>query len=362
MRYEITPSGEVFRIYSEMETELILNISSFFKSGSEDIGSEKWKLSKLKEMGRLNMKNIRTISQYSDLTTEAVTKEINDAGFKVVKNNVELLNDTVTVGNMKTVKNITDAFTASTLQGFNLTNTRALQASNFEFLRILNDVTVKTTAGYIAPQEALKQGVKQLSGRGIGWVDYVSDKGRVTRTTLEAAVIRDVRTTIGKVAQEVQWAKSEEWGIDLIEVSSHAGARPLCALYQGQIFSKSGTNPKYKALSDTSYGEPAGLFGINCRHIFYLYKEGVSKRAYAPIDAKKNDEIYRLSQQQRYIERQIRKWKREELALKEAGIDSIFEAGKVKEKQAQMREFIKTTGRTREYAREQVYTSGTSAR
>lgn len=362
MKYDIEPSAEVFRIYAEIETELILNIASFFESNAEDIGSQAWRLQKLKELGRLNTKNVRTIAAHSGVTEAAVKTEIDAAGFKIVKNNVELLNNTVSVGNMRTVKNITEAFTKTTLAGLNLTNTRALQASNVEFLKVLNNVTVKTAAGFSTPQAALKQSVKQLAGNGITWVDYVNDKGVATRTSLESSVRRDIQTTIGKVAQEVQWAKGEEWGLDLIEISSHAGARPLCAEYQGQIFSKSGKHPRYKALSDTSYGEPAGLFGINCRHIFYLYDEGVSRKAYNPIDSDYNDKIYRESQQQRYLEREIRKWKREELALKETGLDATFETGKVKEKQAQMREFIKTTGRTREYAREQVYTSGTSAR
>ena len=72
------------------------------------------------------------------------------------------------------------------------------------------------------------------------------------------------------------------------------------------------------------------------------------------IHRKENDEVYEEKQQQRYLERQIRNAKREVSTLESAGLDATKEKQKVKDKQAQMREFIKNSGRTRDYSREKV--------
>lgn len=72
--------------------------------------------------------------------------------------------------------------------------------------------------------------------------------------------------------------------IDVYQVSTHSGARPLCSQDQGQLFSDRGGKIKnliteevleVRAWSTSTIGEPAGLFGNNCRHIKFPFVEGV---------------------------------------------------------------------------------------
>ena len=97
---------------------------------------------------------------------------------------------------------------------------------------------------------------------------------------------------------------------------------------------------------------------INCGHFPIPIVPGVTIPHGAdniqPKEA--NDKAYELSQQQRALERNIRNAKREvemagDLATKEM-------KDKVREAQAEMREFIDRTGRTRRYDREAVYSIG----
>ncbi|MDY2848609.1 MAG: phage minor capsid protein, partial [Oscillospiraceae bacterium] len=121
-----------------------------------------------------------------------------------------------------------------------------------------------------------------------------------------------------KTAGDMQLDLASEMGCDLVEVTSHLGARPSHAEWQGQVYSISGKNPKYKPFSVTGYGTGDGLCGWNCRHSFYPYFEGLSERASIPkFTAEENLEMYENQQQQRAYERAIRKSKREL-----AGIDS----------------------------------------
>ena len=59
-------------------------------------------------------------------------------------------------------------------------------------------------------------------------------------------------------------------GEDLIQVSSHKGACPLCEPWQGAVLSISGNHPTYPALADA---KAAGLFHPNCAHVVMPYSE-----------------------------------------------------------------------------------------
>lgn len=77
---------------------------------------------------------------------------------------------------------------------------------------------------------------------------------------------------------------AKELDVDIFQVSEHAGARPLCSQDQGKLFSDRafkvkdfrGNIVEIDSWSNSTLGEPAGLFGYNCRHMKYPYVEGVS--------------------------------------------------------------------------------------
>ena len=98
--------------------------------------------------------------------------------------------------------------------------------------------------------------------------------------------------------------------------------------------------------------------GVNCRHTFWAFVEGIS----TPIDYDKlgypdkeeNERIYEESQEQRRLEREIRAIKREIAALEGLGEDSASASLRLKRKQAELRAFIDSTGRTRRRNREWI--------
>src|SRR5690606_14422276 len=122
------------------------------------------------------------------------------------------------------------------------------------------------------------------------------------RRTVEGYTGTVMRSTVNNVVNDMQDRRMEEWGIDLVEVSSHDGARPKCAPYQGLIYSLNPNHPKYPYIGDTSMGEPDGLFGINCGHTKYPYVEGISLKRFEPYPKEQNDRVYEESQEQRALE------------------------------------------------------------
>ena len=176
-----------------------------------------------------------------------------------------------------------------------------------------------------------------------------------------------IRTASHNTAIDSIRARQQDYDSDIFQVSTHAGARPLCYPYQGRFFTwgteggtftdGSGHRHQYRPISETSYGQPAGLFGINCGHYPLPQIPQVTIPQDKPEpDKEENDEEYRQSQKQRQLERNIRDAKRKEEAFRKAGLTEEAERQhmKVLQRQETMREFIQSTGRTRRYDREQI--------
>lgn len=98
-----------------------------------------------------------------------------------------------------------------------------------------------------------------------------------------------------------------------------------------------GRSYHYDGINTTSYGQPAGIFGINCGHSPQTFVDGFNIPRYEPTsDPEANAREYQEMQQQRYMERQIRAEKTEALAYRAAGDEEGFQesALRLKEKQA----------------------------
>ena len=194
----------------------------------------------------------------------------------------------------------------------NLTNSMA-SAANRQLSDAFDLAYLKVISGAFTPQQAIFDAVKKLGSEGIKTVSYAS--GRTDQ--LDVAARRAVVTGIGKTCCDMQLNLAEEMDCNLVEVSSHLGARPSHAVWQGRIYSLVKGNPKYPYFYDaTGYGTGGGLGGWNCRHSFFPFFEGVSLPANEPTFSKEeNLEEYNNSQRQRALERNVRKSKRELAAL-----------------------------------------------
>ena len=131
-----------------------------------------------------------------------------------------------------------------------------------------------------------------------------------------------------------QRERTAEYGVTIFQIGPNKISRPLCAPYVGWICRWDGSSGiihdldgnayQYVPITDTSYGEPAGIFGINCGHSPYTFVDGFSLPRYhemTPEEMEKNDKAYLLTQKQRAFERDVRSAKLESAALKAAGLD-----------------------------------------
>ncbi|SEP57036.1 Phage minor capsid protein 2 [Virgibacillus subterraneus] len=352
-------------VYLGIEEQMLLNIAkrlSKYDSLLIDDDIEAWQTKALNELGALSDENIRFLSSQSGKTSEEIKKALNKAGYGSLIDNEDVLQEGVEAGKLNEAPPINEstalagilgAYEAQALNKFNMINTTMLDQSQQAYLNIVNRTTGQVLSGASTAREALRQTTGEWAE--IGVPALVDKAGK--RWSAEGYVSMVTRTISNDVANSMQDTRMDEFGADLVEISSHAGARPLCAPFQGRIYSRSGNSENYPPLSETSYGQLAGIRGVNCGHIFYPFIEGISKQRYKPRDPEVNDRQYENSQKQRYLERRIRYAKREESMLKEMGDTEGAEIAhrKMLDRQANQRQFIKSTGRTRRYSREKVH-------
>lgn len=232
----------------------------------------------------------------------------------------------------------------------NLTRTTARTAAH-QFEQALDRAYMQITLGGMDYNTAIRSTIKQLSAEGVGAIRYPT--GRTD--TIEVAVRRAVVTGVNQTALRLQDARADEMGADLVEVSAHAGARPSHAQWQGGIYSRSGKSKKYPDfVKTTGYGTGAGLGGWNCSHSFRPWFEGMSRtydkallKEYQAKDYEYNGvkmTEYEALQEQRRIERSIRRWKRERNAMQAAGLDSSEASAKITEWNRRQKDFLEQTG------------------
>lgn len=242
----------------------------------------------------------------------------------------------------------------------NLTRTTATTASH-QFEQALDKAYMEITSGAFSPQEAVQRAVKGLCRQGVNAIEYQGGH----RDSMDVAVRRAVVTGVNQTAMQMQTARADELGVDLVETTAHAGARPSHAEWQGRIFSRSGRSRKYpNFVSSTGYGTGEGLGGWNCSHSFRPYVEGMPRaysrellREYEAEDYEYNGRKmteYEALQRQREIERNIRRWKREKQAIAAIGGDTSEAAAKLKQWNGTQKDFLEQTGLKRQRSREAV--------
>ncbi|MBU9711072.1 phage minor capsid protein [Evansella tamaricis] len=357
-------SYPVALIYSEIEEQLLVNIARRMRNDMEVLETDayEWQFLKLSDLGALTRENIRIIASNSGRAESELINMLSDAGFDGLEQQEKLLSKAaekgelpIKPGDIKDSRELLDILRTYTDQAkskFNLTNSTLLEQAEQVYRDVVNRTTASVLAGEATPQQAIRRALSEWSERGVPAL--IDSAGR--RWSAEAVVSMVTRTVTNQVTNEMQHQRILEYGVDLIEISSHIGARPRCAEFQGRIYSLSGNSTVYPPFSSTSYGEAAGLFGINCGHQQYPYWEGISRQTFQPYGLEENDKVYEQSQIQRKYERDIRYAKRRVSVMEAFGDEAGTQRAKklVRDRQARMREFINDADRTRRYDREQI--------
>lgn len=357
----------VVALYQRYEDSVINDIARRLARLDYARPTAAWQMQRLSESGALYDSILERLSQLTGKSEAELRLMFETAGVKAMR-----FDDSVykAAGLNPLPLNLSPAMSQVLAAGLqktgglmrNLTMTTASTGQE-TFIRGADLAYMQISSGAMDYQTAIKQAIKTTADEGLTVIHYASGR----RDHLDVAMRRTVLTGVNQTVGKLQEARANEMGADLVQTSAHIGARPTHVEWQGRVFSRSGTHEQYPDfVSSTGYGTGPGLMGWNCRHSWFPFFEGISAEHYqqAELDRYANKEVeyngktlsfYEATQQQRTIERRIRKAKREASALEAGGLDNTAELQKVRFYQAQMRDFIKQTDITRQRFREQVF-------
>ena len=155
-----------------------------------------------------------------------------------------------------------------------------------------------------AAQDFLAQGIRNIRYKDGRYVSIASYAEMALRTA-------NLRANIQGEA-----AKRDEWGICTVKLSAHGSACPKCIPWQGKVYYDDvyGSVPvpkdgKYPLLSTAIAG---GALHPNCKNGVHTWFEGINQppREMTQEEIDEANRRYDLEQQQRYCERNVRKYKR----------------------------------------------------
>ena len=346
-------------VYGAVTDRLLINLARYFpyvKDSEEIRGSFEYQARMLAQMGKVTRESADIIMGSLGGADAALRQSLETAIMDALKNEEPKLRKAAQKGLLHGEGMLPPEMTANQMQAFqayyrqsadklNLVNTVMLESTENAYRATVADITnrIQQTQGILNAgagevvtgvstwNQAMHDAVAKMVANGLtGYVDHGGH-----RWSPEAYVAMDIRTTMFNTAREAVWERANEYGADLYQVSSHNGARPLCYPWQAKVISRSDWSGEVEDLygekvrvypqSSTSYGEPAGLFGINCRHYPMTFIPGFSTKRGEPQEPEENAEAYELSQQQRGLERKLREEKRdlEVMRAQGAGEDEI---------------------------------------
>lgn len=355
---------EMVALYGEAERDILADMARRIATYDYWIPAADWQYRKLREAGVCREEILRILSGLTGRTEAELEALIQKAATEALKSDAKVYADLgydVTDWRMSQalIEILNDGFAATLGELRNLTRTTAVNAAQ-QFAAALDKAWMKVQTGTFDLNRAVRDAVKELSAAGVSAAKYAS--GRTD--TLEVAVRRAVVTGINQCAGRLQLELAQQLGCRFMEITAHADARPSHALWQGQIVSLDGREG-YLTLDDVGYGKIDGIFGVNCRHGWGPWDEG-AERVWSEEKLRELNEpkyeyngqkltAYEASQTQRKIERNIRRWKRENAAMKAAGQDTTESAVKLRQWQEAQKDFLNQTGLKRQSAREQIY-------
>jgi hypothetical protein len=382
-------SWAMAEVYGSVTDQILINLAKYFpyiKDSAEALDLFQYQARMLAQLGQVTRETADIIVQNLGGADAALRESLEAAIMDALKPEEPKLRKAAEKGLLFGAGLIPPEVSPNQMQAFrsfyrqaadklNLVNTAMLESTEAAYRATVADITAKisrtqsilnvaageTVTGVSSWNEAVGGAVKKMVDNGLtGFVDHA---GR--QWSPEAYVAMDVRSTMFNVARDAVAERAQEYGADLYQVSSHNGARPLCYPWQGKVISRTdwsgevedldGNKVHVHAQSETTYGQAAGLFGVNCRHYPMTFIPGFSTLKGEPQDPKENAKTYAESQEQRRLERELRREKRDLAVLKTQGADEEAlrrQRDRVSAANGKLSEFCDETGRARRKNRE----------
>ena len=337
---------ELAELYRGLEETLLIEICSRLKATDELNEVTVQDIKALRSHG-IDLKEIeKAIRKTSGISETKLNKLLDDVVERNQKYYTKLI-DLAHITQPETLVSVEDTWaiyeqTKQTLRnitrsmGFLVDAGRTMLPPAKAYQWALDAATVKVESGAISYGQAIKDAVRELASNGLRVVDYESGH----RDHVDVASRRAVMTGVSQLCSKYTEQAAEYLETPYYEVSAHAGARDVPGRspwsshkeWQGKVYSTRSGDIYPNIYEVCGLGAVDGLEGANCRHRRFPWVEGASERTYTDEQLEHIDDglgctfegrtytAYEATQEQRKVERTIRKLKREKAAYRAAGL------------------------------------------
>lgn len=376
-------SDDIKELYSNLNNKIIKDISRRLINAGTMTESARWQIKIAEESGLVYDNIIKLVSENMKVSEREVRDIFEEASIESLEYDNEIYRKAginPISRQSETMLNILDAGLQKTNNLIhNLCLTTASSGQD-EFIKICDEVYQDVITGAFDYNTAIFNGIEKMAQNGL-YVYYPSGY----KKKIDVAIRDNVRTGITQTVGEMQRQRASELGNDLMEITAHEGARPEHEIWQGKVVSLSGKTKRLSngervlTLKEIGYGSVKGFKGINCRHDWYPFFDGISERAYdlkelqelnnqTVIYNNQEIKIYDARQIQRGVERNVRELKRQLAAysgiltsdtdnlelIEEAQSRFAQKSIELKEKENLLAEFSEQTGLKRDRAKERI--------
>ena len=197
---------------------------------------DKWQLENLQQAGYLLEDIQNEIAKTTKLQQSEIAEAMEEAGVKALDYDDKIyqsvgLSPTPLTQSPELIRLMQRNYEATMGEWTNFTRTMADEAQRL-FINQLDMAYTLVSTGALSYTQAVREVLNNVVSDGIV-VTYPSGH----TDTIETATLRAVRTGVSQMTAQIQLARAKEVGVNLCIVSSHLGARPSHADWQGKVYS-----------------------------------------------------------------------------------------------------------------------------
>ncbi|CAL9313899.1 phage minor capsid protein [Streptomyces sp. SudanB91_2054] len=240
---------------------------------------------------------------------------------------------------------------------------RILRTGMDVYRQVIAEASAAPVLGAQTRRQAASRALAKFADRGV--TGFVDSRGRAWNLT--SYVEMATRSAVGRAAVQAHTDRLAAAGVELVVVSDAPEECPRCKPWEGKVLRREGPSGagvvemehatedgrtvRVRVAGSLQEARSKGLMHPNCRHTVSIYLPGLTRPSGPKRD--RSRATYEQSQQQRYLERQVRAWKRRAAGAVEEK-DRRAASARVRAYQSRIRELVSETGLPRKSHREQV--------
>lgn len=332
-------SRRLEQLYADVEVSLLRYIAKRLARG---LGDDDWAVKRLGEAGVVRSRARRIVSSLQRERDKEVVRMVvaaHAAGAESAARTTGIAATIATVDSEAASRALVHALSGNLSQA----DLRILRSADDIYRRVIANVTARGLADEFTRRAAAQAALDMFTDTGItGFTDMAGRNWSLTSYAEMAT-----RTAVHNAERQGVMDGVRAAGRDLVMISGSPACCDLCAPWEGQVVSLDGMTTGYPTLSDA---EADGVFHPGCRHTVAPYVEGLTRADYYQQG---DPERYAAEQQQRYLERGLRQWKRRE-ALALDPTQAQLAQNKIGEWRRRLEEHVTKHDLPREREREQI--------